>query len=136
MPYVQPAQVTAKIPPSFLNDALDDDGDGTADAGLLDQIIADASQKVNAPLAGIFITPFPDPAPPPVCEAALIFTLEAIYARRPAGEKNPWTSQANAWRKELVEMGKRKDPMMAKYRKAFRPGAVDREHLSVNTQST
>lgn len=138
MAYVQRAQVTAKVPAPILNDALDDDGDGTEDAGLLDQLIANASQAVNAPLSGIYNTPFPDPAPPAVCEAALIFTLEGIYGRRPTGAegKNPWTSQANAWRKELEQMAKRNDPTMANYRKAFRPGAVHVEHTSINTQSS
>ena len=138
MAYVQRAQVTAKIPAPILTDALDDDGDGKEDAGLLDQIILNASQMVNAPLSGIYNTPFPDPAPPAVSEAALIFTLEGIYARRPTGAegKNPWTSQANAWRHELEQMAKRNDPTMANYRKAFRPGSVSFERVSVDTQSS
>jgi len=136
MPYTTQNEIQTAIPANFLNDALDDDGDGNADAGLLDIIIAKASQAVDSFLAGIFTTPFPDPAPAKVREAAFVFTCELIYKRRPAGEKNPWTSQANALREELTKIGKREQPFDAGQVKAVVPGAVISDCVSIDTQST
>lgn len=114
MPYATRAQITAKLPAPFLNDAMDDNGDGNEDAGLLDQIIATASSDVDAFLAGVYTTPFPDPAPAVVSSATLIFTLKAIYDRRPVGEKgNPWASQYNWWRGRLEKIGNRELPLDA-----------------------
>lgn len=112
MAYVVKIDVTAKIPPQYLTEALDDDGDGAEDAGLFDQIVTTASNDVDGYLAGLFTTPFSDPAPAQVRAAALIFVCEAIYARRVnAGESNPFKAQGNFWRERLQQIGDRKLPL-------------------------
>lgn len=137
MSYVARQQITAKIPAPLLTEALDDDGDGAEDAGLLDQIIANASQAVHGFLSGLFTVPFPDPAPTAVQQAAFIFTLEEIYARRSErDEKNPWRDQADFWRERLQQIGDRKLPLDAAAIKAVVPGAVITDTISVDGSST
>ena len=94
------------IPGPRLRDALDDDGDGQADEGLLDAIIASVDGAVDAYLAGLYDVPFATP-PAPVIEASLVFACERIYDRRPGAEdRNPWRSRADWWRERLERIGK------------------------------
>ena len=133
MAYTNQSKIETLIPPQHLNDALDDDRDGTADAGLLDTLIATAANAVDAYLAGLFTVPFSTP-PAVVQEAALIFTCEAIYARRLApDEKNPFTPRANVWRERLQQIGNGKLPLDAATEKAFTPGAVITETADVDS---
>lgn len=113
MAYVTQARIETALPPQHLRDALDDDGDGQADSGILEEIIASASQAVDGFLAGLFAVPFADPAPAAAAEAAFVFALERIYDRRQAGERNPWRSQADGWRERLERMGKGDLPLDA-----------------------
>jgi phage gp36-like protein len=108
-----------------LNDALDDDGDGQVDAGLLDRLIASASGAVDGFLQGRYVTPL-NPIPAIVVEAALIFTIEKIYNRRKQGpnEKNPYEERATEMRKRLKKISDREESLDATEREAFRPGAV------------
>ena len=71
----------AKIPGPILDDALDDDGDGNRDAGLLDQIVQNASDAVDALICNRIATPV-DPPPASIRNAALWFAVEEIYGRR------------------------------------------------------
>lgn len=114
MPYVLKAEVLGEIPLPHLIDALDDDGDGQEDAGAFDQLVASASNAVDAFLAGIYTTPFPDPAPAQVRAATLTFVLEKVYLRRPVGEKNPYAARANWWRERLEKIGQREIPLDAR----------------------
>ena len=140
MPYITRTQVEDKILPPILRDALDDDGDGLEDSGRFDSLVATASQEVDGYLAGLFTVPFADPAPPKVCQAALCFMLEAIYARRSVGVNtsggNPYATQANFWRAHLQKVGNRELPFDAGQAKAFSPGAALVETLKVNAQGT
>jgi phage gp36-like protein len=137
MPYVTQSQVTAKIPAPVLNDALDDDGDGQADPGSLDNIIALASQEVDSYLMGLFNTPFQDPAPAKVQSAAFSFVCEMIYQRRAVPEeKNPFTAPAKFWREHLQKVGNRELPFDAQVQRAFWPGAKITTGVSNDVQST
>jgi phage gp36-like protein len=100
MSYTTIESIKSHIPVELLIQALDDDGDKVADAGLLEQIVADASTAVDALLGGSFETPFTDP-PAAVRDAASIFACELIYERRPTGAKNPFTARADQWRAGL-----------------------------------
>jgi phage gp36-like protein len=81
MAYTTQAAIEAKVPAPVLTDALDDDGDGERDAGLLDQIIANASEAVDALICNRVSCPVEAP-PASVRSAALWFAVEEIYARR------------------------------------------------------
>ncbi len=104
--YVTQQQIETAIPAPHLLDALDDDKDGVADSGLLDRIIAQACQAVDGYLQALYEVPIQSP-PPLVRDIAFIFAVELIYARREIGgddKRNPWTAQANAYRKQLREI--------------------------------
>ena len=133
MSYVTQTQITAALPPERLRDALDDDRDGVADAGLLDQVIARASQAVDGYLASRFAVPFTAPVPPVVGEATAVFTLELLYARRlVTGESNPWKAQADTWRERLQRIGAGELPLDASIKASFYPGAIVSESLGIN----
>ncbi len=116
-----------------LNDALDDDGDGQVDAGLLDRLIGAASNAVDGFLQGRYVTPL-NPAPAIVVEATLVFTIEKIYNRRKQGpdEKNPYEDRANTMRSRLKDIADRKESLDAREKPAFRPGAVISEETKLN----
>lgn len=114
MAYLEESDLAAHIPPNFLTEALDDDNDGEADAGLLDLIIEEASLAVDAYLAGRYETPFTDPVPAIAGRAARVFTLESLYLRRGYnGEENPWTSEADKLRERLEKIGEGDAPLEA-----------------------
>jgi phage gp36-like protein len=137
MAYVTRAQIETAIPSAHLNDALDDDNDGTADPGVIEEIIASASQAVDAFLAGLFSVPFSGTAPAPVAEAAFVFTCERIYERRLQGstEGNPFKARAEFWRKRLEDIGAGKLPLDAGQTRAFTPGAVVTDPAAVDGRS-
>ena len=112
-PYTMMGQVTAKIPPQFLLEALDDDGDGQADPGIFNQVVANAQTEIDGALGGRYPVPFDNPIPAVVANAALILTCLGIYDRRVSADKNPFTKQANDVRTQLGEIGDGTKPLVA-----------------------
>lgn len=102
MPYATSSDLAAEMPPSVLLSALDDDRDGVADAGLLDLILDEATDAVDAYLAGRYQVPLADP-PALARRACKVFALEMICRRRELGD-NPWTKQADAFRATLAKV--------------------------------
>jgi phage gp36-like protein len=131
MSYCTQAQIETAIPATHLNDALDDDRDGAADADVLANIISSAEQAVDSFLAGLFAVPFITP-PAPVKEAAFVFACERIYDRRQILEKNPFKDRADFWRKRLEQIGAGELPLDSATDAAFTPGAVVTENAVVN----
>lgn len=137
MAYVTREQVNTKVPSQVLNDALDDDGDGSEDPGLFEKIVSAASTAVDGYLQGLFLVPFPDPAPSKVQQAAFVFVCETIYQRRNVPEeKNPFTAEATWWRNHLQKVGNRELPFDAGTPKIFTPGAAVTDPLGADVQST
>ena len=133
MAYTTQTDIETLIPAAHLSDALDDNRDGAADAGLLDSLIATAANAVDAYLGGIFTVPFTTP-PAAVKEAALVFACEMIFARRLAlDEKNPFSSRANFWRDRLEKIGKGQLPLDAATERPNTPGAVITETADVDS---
>ncbi len=111
--YITIEDLGAEIPTKFLTQALDDNGDGAADAGAWDAIATAASDDVDAFLAGRFTTPFGQgnaPIPPLVKRATRIFALEKLYLKRGI-TNNPWTKQADAMRDKLTAVGNGEQPL-------------------------
>lgn len=131
MAYTTQAKIESKIPPPHLNDALDDDRDGTADSGVIDTIIEVASTAVDALLAARYEVPFTTP-PAMVQEAALIFACEAIYDRRQILDKNPYTARADDWRELLGKIGGGAGSIDAATEQSFTPGAAITEDVDVD----
>lgn len=136
MAYVTRSRLETAIPPAHLRDALDDDRDGAEDPQLLDEVIASASNAVDAFLAGLFPVPFVDPAPAAVAEAAFVLACERIYDRRGAGGENPWRKRADDWRGRLAEIGQGKRPLDAGRERSFTPGAMVVSRMSVDGTMT
>lgn len=131
MSYTTQARIETAIPAQHLVDALDDDGDGMADAGVLTEVLASAAGAVDAFLAGLFAVPFVV-VPAVASEAAFVFACERIYDRRQVLEKNPWRDQAEGWRERLREIGSGKLPLDAALERSFAPGAVITENVAVD----
>jgi len=124
MPYVTQTQIQTAIPAPILTDALDDDRDGAADAGVLTAIIASADQAVDAFLSARYTVPFIT-VPTAVAEASFTFSCERIYDRRPgASEMNPWKARASFWRERLQKIGDNELPLNAGTTPAFNPGSA------------
>lgn len=114
MAYTTRAQIEANLPPQFLLQALDDNGDGTEDTGLLDTILEGADGEVEAILGQRFAVPFTAPIPPVVPRAALVFTLETLYRRRGYGTEerpNPFAAEARKLREKLDRIARGEEPL-------------------------
>jgi phage gp36-like protein len=133
MAYVTQAQIETAIPAQHLVEALDDDRDGSADAGLLDSVIAQASQAVDAFLSPRYDVPFDDPAPSPVAESAFVFVCELLYQRRGLhGDENPFTERADAWRKKLEAIAKGEGQLEVDEEGSSTPGAAITETATID----
>jgi len=115
--YFTRSSVTAKVPPKFLLQALDDDGDGIEDDGLWDAIAEDACDAVDSFLGGRFAVPFAEGSVPALAaEAAKLFALETLYQRRgyerDTEPPNPWSNAASAIRARLKRIAAGDEPLM------------------------
>jgi hypothetical protein len=114
MPYVQQSDLNADVPPDFQTQALDDDNDGVADAGLWDAIAQKVSDAIDAQIGMRYAVPLqPDMVAYPntngfpaiIVNAARILAAEKLYARRPMPQSgNPWRAQADGVRKQLDQI--------------------------------
>lgn len=133
MPYLTRQQLETEIPALHLKEALDDDSAGGEDQDLFDAVAQQASDAVDAFLSSLYPTPFADPAPAAVKQAAFVFCGELVYARRGVkGDDNPFTARANEWRTTLKLMGSGKLPLDANITKAFNPGAAITETAAID----
>lgn len=104
MSYVELTDLEGQIPPPFLIQALDDNGDGEIDAW--PQVQASAQEDVDALLEGRFAVPLTlSPLPRIIRRAAVAFACELCYRRRGLTDaENPWKSRAEAFRKLLTSI--------------------------------
>lgn len=111
MPYITKADIAAKIPHQHLVEALDDDNDGQVDPGKMDEVLADASDAVDAILGQRFAVPFEKPTKL-IIQAAKYFCLETLFERRGYfGENNPFTTRANSLRSKLTKIADGQQPL-------------------------
>ena len=116
MPYHTRASIEADVPPSFLLDALDDNGDAVEDAGLYVQLATNASEAVDAFLAGRITTPITGTPPALAVVASRLFCLESLYSRRGFSKDskppNPWHGQAEDMRTRLGRIASGEEPLV------------------------
>lgn len=107
MAYTTQALIETRIKRPLLVESLDDDGDGVADEGLLDSIIAAASLPVDAMLEAVGIST-PASSPPAIAQdAALIFACELISGRRlQADQDNRFKKEADQMRARLARIAR------------------------------
>ncbi len=122
MAYISKSQIAAELPPKFLLEALDDDGDGEEDEGLWDIVEASAAESIDGPLGQRFTVPFSAPVPAIVTKAARVFVLELLYFRRGI-TPNPWENQAKELRAKLNLIAAGEEPLTP---------AIDRAKPSVS----
>lgn len=114
MPYLMLSQLSAVLPPQFLVQALDDDGDGNADPGVWESVVAAVSTEIDGNLGSRFATPFANPIPAVVADAALKLAAEALYLRRGFGSEekpNPWAARAKEARARLAAIAAGDQPL-------------------------
>lgn len=106
MAYVELEDMEARIPPTVLLNALDDDDDGQPDAGLWEKIQQAVQEKIDGCLGVRFKVPFKAPLPPVVVSSAQIFAAEMVYDRKgfSGEERNPWAGKAERQMKKLEKI--------------------------------
>ena len=110
--YVNMTDITGMIPGPFLVQALDDNGDGNADAGVWDQIAQDVADVINGTLGKRYPVPFHNPLPSAVTKAAKTLAAEQIYIRRgKSGKDNPFADKAAAVMTELESIAAGEQPL-------------------------
>ena len=123
MAYISKNDLLTYFSPDDLMAALDDDNDGSEDAGLLASIIENCSSDIDGALSSIYATPF-NPVPPMVRNSCLIFVCEAIYARRRTPDQlNPFKDRAAMLRKRLGKIGDGELPLDLNFPREFAPVA-------------
>lgn len=124
MAYIVSSDLDAYISANDLIPFADDSGAGNADTAKLASIIATAQLQVDGRLASIYTVPIVPT--PPLCKiATVIFTCEALYARRlTPGDKNPFKDQADQMRHKLDAIGSGDAPLDSSITRSFAPGAA------------
>lgn len=116
MSYLTLAQMAAEMPADFIAQALDDEGEGDAAviADTFDTVQEAVSDKIHSYLSQRFETPFVDPVPPMVKQAARVFTGDMLYRRRGfKGDDNPFSEEEEKFCKLLSEIGAGERPLLA-----------------------
>lgn len=125
MAYTTQSALASRVPPTFIVQALDDNGDGEADEGLWDLVSSGVDAQINGRLEGRYAVPLAEPFPAVVTEAALVLAAEALYLRRGlSGDQNPWSKQANDIRARLERIGAGKEALKNEIAPARSGGSV------------
>lgn len=117
--YVLLGQLSALIPPQFLTEALDDDGDGVADPGVFDSIVDTVHKEIDGALGQRYPVPFSNPIPAVVADAAIVLTAHTLYSRRAVEDKkNPFDRRAKEVREKLAAIAKGEQPLAPEAKRA------------------
>lgn len=104
MPYCTEADIISQVGQNNIIPFLDDDQDGAADSGLLDNIITQASDQVDGFIASVYDTPL-STVSGSVKYATIIFVCEILYRRRlTPQEQNPYREEAKRMREWLTRV--------------------------------
>lgn len=137
MQYVEKVDLHGFLPPQFVVEALDDNGDGQVDEDSWAAVQKAAVQEVDGILGQRYKTPFKHPFPSIVTHAARIFAAEQLYARRGmAGDKNPWTARADEERKKLRLIAEGKAPLGPGFDRAKPSVSVISEPSKTHSKNT
>ena len=109
--YLTMTHVTGNVPEKILIEALDEDGDGAADAAAWARVARDVKAEIDTALEQSCAVPFENPLPALVVEAAHLIAVEKIYALsakrrgdRPAAV-NPFAARTANMRAMLKQIG-------------------------------
>ena len=128
--YCQESDLAGLIPPDFLLQALDDNGDGVEDVGLFATIEQLAEDAINAYIGLRYSLPLAPPYPDVVVNAARVFTAELLYKRRGVtDDKNPWSAQAAQTRTLLKSISMGQSPLAPELNREDPSGSIVTEPL-------
>lgn len=103
--YISSDDVTAAIPAKVQLQALDDDADGTADSGLLDDILDAASRWVDGLLRQT--ADLSSPYPRLAVEAAKARACWLVFRRAGnKGDENPWQDEMERFQDLLEDVAR------------------------------
>lgn len=112
MSYLVRADVEAKIPPTQIVEALDDDNDQVEDVGLWEKIATAIDNDIDGSLSQRYTLPLPTP-PAYLRAGACALACEILYQRRGvAADMNPFTSAAGKFRSKLDAIASGKEPLL------------------------
>jgi phage gp36-like protein len=110
--YVLIGDLDADLPPQFLVQALDDDNDGIADAGIWTKVLKSVSEEIDGILGQKFAVPFGNPLPAIAVHAARQLAIAKLYQRRGIEDKaNPYAKAAADIREKLKAIAQGKEPL-------------------------
>jgi len=122
MPYITITDITNVIDAVNLQAMVDDYNIGTLQSVTLNNICQLASDTADSLVSSIYAVPFSGNPPKKIKNAAIIFAAEMLYQRRLVpDEKNPFKSQADYWRKELMLVNSGQLPLDATIQRVFTP---------------
>lgn len=106
--YANLNSLASDIPLRTIASMLDDDKDGVADPGVVEDTLQKVDDEIDGYLAPRYSTPLAAPLPAVVREAARNFLAEALFKRRGlASPKLSWVISANASRAKLQAIKER-----------------------------
>lgn len=86
MAYCTESDITKQLPGDRLIELTDDNNDGDADTGIIDQAIADADAEIDSYLAGRYIVPV-SPVPDVVKKLSVDISIWNLYSRRSVADE-------------------------------------------------
>ena len=105
--YCTQTDITNIIDAVNLNSMLDDTASGTPNLTLLANILQLASDRADALVSSVYRVPFTGTIPVKIRTASIIFACEMLYQRRLVNDQeNPMTTEANHWRKTLMDVNR------------------------------
>ncbi len=100
---------------------------------IIGSICQQASDLADSLISSIYKVPFATP-PAKIKQAAIIFALEILWARRKTPtENNPWTDQAKYWRETLIQINLGMLSLDEQYTRGFTPVVASKTCGKVNT---
>lgn len=110
--YILIGALEAELPPQFLVQALDDDGDGLADPGVWDKVLDAVSTEIDGILGQRYPVPFQNPLPAVVVHSARVLALAMLHRRRGIEDKaNPFAKTAQQALEKLQAIAAGKEPL-------------------------
>jgi hypothetical protein len=99
------------LSPEVLVALADDDADGIADAGVLEEALAASTREVRQAVAGVVALAIDAPLPALLADIAQTLAIERLYERRREALPGPWTDRAARARVLLDEIARGERPV-------------------------
>jgi hypothetical protein len=108
------------LSPEVLVALADDDADGIADVGVLEEALAASTREVSQAIAGVHTVAGAAPLPAVLADIAQTLAIERLYERRREALPGPWSQRAARARMLLEEIARGERPVEGAARAAPR----------------